>query len=71
VDSEGLEFRLQADQTVRPSFSLGRLQSTEPAAPQDFQIRLKAELRTGEISRAATERPPTKLARTKHYDISF
>jgi hypothetical protein len=37
----------------------------EPAAPEDFQIRLKAELRTGEIRRAATERPPTKLAWTK------
>jgi benzoyl-CoA reductase/2-hydroxyglutaryl-CoA dehydratase subunit BcrC/BadD/HgdB len=65
VNNEGLEFRLQAGQTVRPSFSLGRLRSVEPAAPEDSQTRLKAELRTGEISRATTERPPGKLAWTE------
>jgi hypothetical protein len=48
-----LEFRVYAGQTVLPPFSLPRLQKVEPAAPEDSQTRLKAELQT--------EDSPTRL----------
>jgi hypothetical protein len=42
----GLEFRFQAGQPVRAFLFPTRLRDMEPAAPEDFQTRLKAELRT-------------------------
>ena len=47
--------------TVRPVFEILRLRAMEPAAPEDRQTRLKAELRTG-LSTPLLGRPNPRLA---------